>query len=364
MQKTKIMEATTRFVSLENASYPEYTDYYNEKHSVSKSNVQYSNHTSMMYRDIGFMAVYSALCLLGVIGNGLVIWFAIFRMKKKVTVLWFLSLAVADFSFALFSPLNFTQRFLGNVGFNIMCKLIDFSLYINMVASVLQITVISIDRCLCVVFPVWCHNQRRPRLAYIIVLTIWMIGFVWSMVNIMYSRVTEINNKMVCAENTNEPGFAGKTVLQFVFFFLLPFIIIVSCYIVIVLYVKRRHIVISSRPLKTIGAVVVAFFICWFPGHLLFLTFISETNVSVSYVDHYLYFVAVLLVILNSCINPVLYVLIGRDFKEKFCGSFQAMLEKAFIEDTKSGSVRQERSTTLQSLDQDLEEKSHGMNRI
>ncbi|XP_069841018.1 chemerin-like receptor 1 [Dendropsophus ebraccatus] len=331
------MESTTLSVSLENA-------YYVEEYFPSKNNVQYSNHTSIRYRDVCFTMIYSLFCLLGVIGNGLVIWVGIFKMRNTVTVLWFLSLALADFTFLLLCPLMYVQMFFGYKKPDIVCKVIDFSLYLNMGVSVLQITVISVDRCICVVFPVWCQNHRRPKPAYTIVLIIWMISSAWFVVAIRYSKAADINGRNVCIVEINESSYARKTTLQFVLSFLLPFIIIVFCYIMIVWRVKRRNNTVSYLPLRTIGAVVLVFFVCWFPSHLFFLILIFGTSVSISYVDDSIYLFTILLVILNSCINPILYVFIGRDFKEKLFGSFQAKLEKAFIDTHRSGLVKQEKS--------------------
>ncbi|XP_069802844.1 formyl peptide receptor-related sequence 4-like [Dendropsophus ebraccatus] len=340
--KTTVMENTVPLVSFENVTHSEYTD--------DKNNMQ-SNHTSNIYVDIGFPAVYSVLCLLGIIGNGLVIWFGIFKIKKTVNVVWFLSLAVADFSFLFFVPLNITQIVLKYWPFErFMCKLIHLFLGLNMGVSVLQITVIGIDRCICVVFPVWCQNHRRPKLAYIIVLTIWMISFALGIPFITYTDTNDIYDWTICAFKIDESSLIRRTVLVFVVFFVLPLGIILSCYIVIILHSKRKRIFTSSRPLKTIAAVIISFFICWFPSHVFSLLLTFENSRFDFFALYYGFLITNVLIILNSCINPVLYVFIGRDFKEQICGSLQAIFEKAFIEEDKAASERQERSATLQSL--------------
>ncbi|XP_056399202.1 C3a anaphylatoxin chemotactic receptor-like [Hyla sarda] len=304
------------------------------------------------------MVVYLVFCLLGIIGNGLVIWFSIFRLKKTVNVVWYLSLAMADFSFAFFSPLNYTQVLLGYGGFQNMCKIIHFLLYSNVGISLLQITVISVDRCICVVFPIWCHNHRRPRLAFIVVLIIWTISFASSIFPILFSKISNVNERMVCSVSSDLSSWRRKkTILELVFTFLLPLMIIVFCYIVIIVHARRKRIITSSKPLKTSVAVIIVFFVCWFPIHLYYLLVAFGGTLLNSYVRYYSYLAAMLLVVLNSCINPVLYAFIGRDLKKKFCGSFQAKLEKAFIEEDKEVYEKQEGRSAVPSLRQDYKEK-------
>ncbi|XP_069804536.1 chemerin-like receptor 1 [Dendropsophus ebraccatus] len=331
-KKTKIMKNTRLYASIVNATYSDYTDYYDKNYARGENTVQTNVQMYNIYEEIGIMMVLSVFCLLGIIGNGLVIWICI-KMKKTVNVVWFLNLAVTDFSFAFILPLFHIQIALGYWPFlTIMCKIINFSLYCNLAINVLQFTVISIDRCICVVFPVWCHNHRRPRLAYIIVLTIRIISVVVSIPYALYADKVDIdNNTMICLLIFKKSGLVIEGILTFILRFLLPFLIIVSCYILIFFYLRRKRISISG-PIKTSVAVTIAFFICWFPVHLynfLAVFLISTLSNDVVYYEN---LTAALLMVINCFINPIFYLFIGQDVKEKFCGSFRAKIEKAFTE--------------------------------
>uniref|UniRef100_A0A670XZH2 G-protein coupled receptors family 1 profile domain-containing protein n=1 Tax=Pseudonaja textilis TaxID=8673 RepID=A0A670XZH2_PSETE len=121
------------------------------------------------------IAVYGVACLLGVTGNGLVIWIAGFKMEKTVNVVWFLNLALADFVFTFFLPLSIAYTALDfHWPFGrFLCKLNSSLAFLNMFASVFLLTIISLDRCLLVVLPVWSRNHRKPRLAWAIALVTW-----------------------------------------------------------------------------------------------------------------------------------------------------------------------------------------------
>ncbi|KAM4015279.1 chemerin-like receptor 1 [Anomaloglossus baeobatrachus] len=333
------MENVTQFASLENATDVNYTDYQNDTQSY--------DHKAIDIEVVCFVVIGSVFCLLGIIGNGLVIWFGFFKMKKTVNVVWFLSLAIADFFFALVYPVHSIQYLLKKWS-KFLCKIMALLLSLNSSVSVLQLMVISVDRCICVVFPVWCHNHRRPRLVFKIALIIWIISFALATPYILYADTLKRYDGTICILYIDYSFYIKKTVLGFVFFFLLPLIIIVSCYIVIIRHMRRKHIFTSCKSFKTIMAIIIAFFICWFPYYLISLFIIFRPIRIPFYVLYYGNMIGFILIIINSCINPILYVFIGQDFKVTYCGSFQATIEKAFVEDEeKEDRKNQEQNTAL-----------------
>ncbi|XP_068099472.1 chemerin-like receptor 1 [Hyperolius riggenbachi] len=297
------------------------------------------------------MVVYSVAFLLGTVGNGLVIYFTAFRMKRTVNVVWFLNLAIADFIFTFFLPLSVAYlalNFHWPFG-TFMCKLNSTIAFINLYASIFLLTVISMDRCISVLFPVWCQNHRTPKLASFVALGVWIIAFVFSLPYFIFRDTEAYNGTISCFNNfedditVEEPTdlaisrHSGTVVTRFIVGFAIPFILIISCYSIILLRIQRNHMTTSSKPFKVVIAVIISFFVCWFPYHVF-----SFVELSITYGPdrHFSYAVFIgiplssSLAFINSCVNPVLYVFMGRDFKEKFRTSFQAIFEKAFTEDS------------------------------
>ncbi|KAI9532293.1 hypothetical protein NQZ68_033234 [Dissostichus eleginoides] len=258
------------------------------------------------------LVIYCLTFVLGVLGNGVVIWVTGFKMKKTVNTVWFLNLAIADFLFTAFLPLTVVKMALNyHWPFGkFMCKLSITMNLLNIFASVYILMVISVDRCVSVVWPVWAQNHRSVR-------------------------------KASCA----------MTLTRFLLGFVVPFTVIVSCYAAIIHRLRRNRTLASksSRPFKIIAAVITTFFLCWAPYHIMALIeLVNHMAIHSSEILDQVYTIGVPiatnLAILNSCLNPLLYVFMGQDFKDRICKPILAVLETAFQEhvsgthsDTQSG---------------------------
>ncbi|XP_018430010.1 PREDICTED: chemokine-like receptor 1 [Nanorana parkeri] len=306
------------------------------------------------------IVVYSVAFLLGTFGNGLVIYFTAFVMKRTVNVVWFLNLAIADFIFTFFLPLSIAYaglNFYWPFG-KFMCKLNSFIAFVNLYASVLQLTVISIDRCISVVFPVWCQNHRTPRLASFVALVVWILALIFSVPYFIFRDIYVEEDVVVCFNNFHEDPYIANVrhratvIFRFIFSFLIPFTVIIFCYSVILFRIQRNHMTTSSKPLKVILAVIITFFVCWVPYQVfsfLELYVISSESDQFAYVVHAATPFTSSLAFINSCVNPVLYVFIGRDFKNKFQISFQAIFERAFMEESGQTDLKSKSKSTSDS---------------
>ncbi|XP_037641733.1 chemokine-like receptor 1 [Sebastes umbrosus] len=313
------------------------------------------------------LIVYCLAFVLGVLGNGVVIWVTGFKMKKTVTTVWFLNLAVADFLFTAFLPLIVTFIF-WNLHWpfgKFMCKLHYVIIFLNMFASVYILMVISVDRCVSVVLPVWARNHRSVRKASCVSLGVWVLALILSTPYFIF-RDTELKpskDVIICSNNFALSGNETSSVIQlreeaititrFLLGFVVPFTVIVSCYAVIIHRIRRNRTLASqsSRPFKIIAAVITTFFLCWAPYHIMKLilmvnsrsTYPSETLHLVTTIGYPL---ASSLAFLNSGLNPLLYVFMGQDFKDRVHKSILKVLENAF-QDEVSHSHTNKTSTVI-----------------
>ncbi|KAG8433784.1 hypothetical protein GDO86_012229, partial [Hymenochirus boettgeri] len=285
---------------------------------------------------------YSITFILGIAGNGLVIWIAGFRMKKMVNIIWFLNLAVADFTFNIFFPLQITELAMeGHWPFGqIMCKVIFTVLHLNMYVSTFFLMVISIDRCTSVLCPVWSKNRRTSKLAIIISVVIWLTCLVLSSPFFAFYDIKQddYENRFYCypiyayEEDIHRHRYKVMLLVKFVVMFLIPFTFILFCYLLILIRVRRRqHILGSERTFRVVVTIVLCFFICWFPFH--FLPLLEFMNVPMSAnMEFVVLNISCCLAFFNSCLNPIVYVFIGRDFKKRLIRSLPSFLENTFRE--------------------------------
>ncbi|CAI5781186.1 2-like receptor 1 [Podarcis lilfordi] len=293
--------------------------------------------------DIFAIVAYSLIVLLGVTGNGLVIFITGFRMKRTVNTVWFLNLAIADFTFTFSLLLIITDLVLERWPFgNVMCKIGSTLSYLNLYGSIYLLMVISLDRCISTLWPVWAHNHRTPQRASIVAFGVWILALVLCSPHIYFSgEVLYPNGKEGCVPdygNTQEQNkFTHKamTISRFTFAFVIPFSVIVVCYGAVVLKLRRNQLSQSNKPIKVITAVTVAFFVCWLPSHILsFYKKEPENQESQSELFIICERLAYCLAFINSCLNPILYAFMGYDFRQKLRHSLLSAFENAFAEDS------------------------------
>ncbi|XP_003228256.1 chemerin-like receptor 1 [Anolis carolinensis] len=312
------------------------------------------------------IVIYSLAFVLGVTGNGLVIFITGFRMKKTVNTVWFLNLAIADFTFTLFLPFSIAYITLGfHWPFGqAMCKFNTTLTVLNLYASVYLLMVISIDRCISVRYPVWAQNHRSPRLASFVTVGIWIVALVLSSPNFHF-KVTGphsyVENATFCfthySHNLTQSKMIHHAMItsRFIFAFIIPFTVIVVCYGMIVLKLQRNRLTQSTKPFKVITAVIVAFFLCWLPYHI--FSFI-ETKADETPGLHLVLPIAIpltsSLAFINSCLNPILYVFMGHDFKDRLKRSLFSAFENVFAETASESTSQTKVKSSIQLDSQDL----------
>ncbi|XP_073408634.1 C3a anaphylatoxin chemotactic receptor-like [Dendrobates tinctorius] len=305
------------------------TLYYNNRSSVEYNKIIYYYENMMQKTSI---TLYSIVFALGIIGNGLVIWIAGFRMKNTISAVWFLHLAIADFLCCASLPLriaDWAAVFLQRLDFA-RCTVNIFLFHVNMSASVLLLTAMSIDRWVSVMWPFWAKlhrscNQVRISAAIIWGLSVTVAGALYYVYTYSVGSLAEWCVYYYTSPYNIELHLTIQRI-RFIIMCVIPFFIIVTSYVTIFYKLsKSKRSQRSQRSSRIITAVISCFFICWFPYYILpliplygyYITFYIVHTITIS------------LACLNSCLNPIIYVFMTPDFQHGFLRSIPSRLERA-----------------------------------
>ncbi|XP_051847384.1 formyl peptide receptor-related sequence 4-like [Antechinus flavipes] len=301
-----------------------------------------------------FLVILAAISVLGVVGNGLVIWVTGFRMPQNVTKVWFLHLAVADFTFSALLPINIASLASGHWPFGRwLCKLYHVFTMLNMFTSVFLLTLVSLDRCVCILQPLWARKHRTPGRLALMATGAWGLAAAFSSPYLLYRQIFTdpwtgfmycYNNYNLWAEGVGSGPSEGAVrrykahvALNFVVGFAGPLLLICGCSGLSVARLRAgKQSLRSNRPFQVLVAVVTAFFCCWLPLHLVT---IWELEGNLANREHPwlrdLATPAFVLASANSCLNPVLYSWVGQNFRRHLPCSVTSALKQALEEDYK-----------------------------
>ncbi|XP_036981015.1 somatostatin receptor type 1 [Acanthopagrus latus] len=272
-------------------------------------------------------SIYSLVCVVGLSGNSMVIY-VIFRYAKMKTAtnLYLLNLAVADELLMLSVPFVVTAALLRRWPFGAaLCRLVLSVDAINMFTSIYCLTVLSVDRYMAVVHPLRASRYRRPTVAKLVNVCVWLFSLVVILPIILFSSTApNSDGSVACNMQMPEPErrwMAAFAVYAFLMGFLFPVLAILLCYALILSQLRavalragwqqRRK---SERKITVMVTVVVSVFVvCWMPFHV-----VQLVGVFLQRHDPILSQLAVVLGYANSCANPLLYGFLSDNFRRSF----------------------------------------------
>ncbi|XP_055471587.1 C5a anaphylatoxin chemotactic receptor 2 [Psammomys obesus] len=291
---------------------------------------------------ISLLLLYAAIFLVGVPGNSLVAWVTWKESRHRLGASWFLHLAVADLlccGSLPFLAVPIAQK--GHWPYGAAgCWLLSSVTMLSMYASVLLLTCLSADLFLLAFRPSWKTDHRTlgVRVAQV---SSWMLALVLTVPSAVYRRLLQEHfpSRLVCVTNYGGSATAEATItaVRFLFGFLGPLVFMASCHGILQWQMTRRH-----WPLST--AVVVGFFICWTPFHIL-RVIITVATPSSSLLARALDAEPLVtgLALAHSALNPIMFLYFGR---KQLCKSLQAACHWALRDPQDEESVASKASTS------------------
>ncbi|XP_075763844.1 N-formyl peptide receptor 2-like [Pelodiscus sinensis] len=275
--------------------------------------------------------------VLGLLGNGLVIWITTGGRRGPPTFpsACYLHLAVADLLFSAGRIPAIAQEALHShwpFG-RALCKLHSFARYLVVFAGVFILTLISLHRCLLVAQPVWVRNRRKPQLGCWLIAGAWLLAICFSIPYLVVRDVQTTQGETFCGYQKELRHLAEVPLRwsRFLGGFLVPFTIIATSYVVLAWKLRKRRWDGYRRTFALVLAVVALFFACWLPHHVLVLFSTYQKDKELWGVPLKL---ANALAYLHSCLNPILYGLVGyARSRGRRRGSFLSIFRKVLAEE-------------------------------
>ncbi|XP_019404477.1 PREDICTED: lysophosphatidic acid receptor 5 [Crocodylus porosus] len=280
---------------------------------------------------------YSLIFVAGMILNVAALWiFLRYLRLKSVVSIYMFNLAISDLLFTLSLPLRLyyysNQRWLFG---NFLCQVSGSLFQINMYGSCLFLTCINLDRYVAIVHPLRWHHLRRPKVARLLCLVVWVLILMGSVpvagVHKSSSCLTRNQTTDLCFESFSNDqwknGIFPLVVLAEVLGFLLPLMTVIYCSFRIFLKLCRVSQTNSLRQQKTIRLLVVnliIFVICFVPYNTTLAVYglmkanVIQAELSTQTSVRQVLIVTVLLASVNCVLDPLIYYFSTEGFHNTF----------------------------------------------
>ncbi|KAL1769166.1 C5a anaphylatoxin chemotactic receptor 2 [Sigmodon hispidus] len=261
---------------------------------------------------ITLLLLYAAIFLVGVPGNTIMAWVTWKESRHRLGASWFLHLAVADLLCCVSLPflaVPIIQKGhwpYGTAG----CWLLPSITILSMYASVLLLTALSADLFLLASRPSWKNAHHRTLGMRVALASSWMLALLLTVPSAVYRRLVQEHfpSRLVCGIDYGQsiPAEATITAVRFLFGFLGPLVFMAICHGIL-----QRQLTQRNWPLGT--AVVVGFFICWTPFHIL-RVIIAVAAPGSSFLARVLGAEPLVtgLALAHSSLNPIMFLYFGR----------------------------------------------------
>ncbi|XP_069955789.1 QRFP-like peptide receptor isoform X2 [Cherax quadricarinatus] len=302
------------------------------------------------------LVVYGVTYVVGVVGNSLIIFtICRYRRLKTTTNVFLASLASADLLLILICiPVKLARLFsyswtLGEL----LCKMLYFLQALSAICSVLTLTTMSIERYYAIVYPMRAQYRCTISQARRLCAAIWLCSLVLACPVLLLQVHMEVGVRVRaywCVRDFDSPLlWRSYETYMLVLVLLVPAGVMAAAYAaisnaIIHMMVQRRSITGkgqmangvlllngSSRGrrreseesevrqvISMLVVVVVLFVVCW--GPILVVNVLKAYGVIPAYslTLKHVVTAADLLSYCNSCVNPVVYGFMSRNFRESF----------------------------------------------
>lgn len=311
--------------------------------------------------------------LVGVPLNGLVVWALGLRRNRHLVRrgsseetraassfrIYVLNLALSDLVLLLRTPLMLgyvAHKYSWPFG-GVLCQMVMFLRGLGLYASAFLLCAVALERCLCLLRPVWAR-LRRPYWAVPLACGIlWLIAIILSAPYFQTTVLVEINGTKQCFESGKfDMGlFLTETIAGFI----LPLLVFLGSNLAVLLTVHKAMppTPTSSAPstarrmnrmYHVLFFTMLLFLTCWVPYFVCrFLRALAKEHSAMYRRAYYGAYISLFLVYIKSALNPVLYVFAARGLSRAIRASVVSAIERLFNDDSTESIRRKSLKSSL-----------------
>ncbi|XP_077014333.1 cysteinyl leukotriene receptor 2 [Tamandua tetradactyla] len=278
--------------------------------------------------------VYLIIFVWGALGNGFSIFVFLQPYRKSTSVnVFMLNLAISDLLFTSTLPFRVNYYLRGSdwIFGDVACRIMSYSMYVNMYSSIFFLTVLSVVRFLATVHPFRLLHVTSVRSAWILCAVIWVFTMACSTV-LLHNGSKPNGNTTSCLElNVNKiDNLQIMNYMALAVGFLLPLCILSICYLLIIRALLKVEVpesnlrVSHKKALTTVAIALTIFLLCFLPYHILRTLHLAfwRQNTCGGWL-HKGVVITLPLAAANSFLNPFLYYFAGENFKDRLRAIFR-----------------------------------------
>ncbi|XP_063352436.1 C-C chemokine receptor type 6a [Pelmatolapia mariae] len=329
---------------------------FNQSYTTEMSYPEYDYNGSGLFEPCSFQKnqsvaevigpyIHSIICILGLIGNSLVIvTYAFYKRTKSMTDIYLFNVAIADLLFVLALPfIVYNELWSWPMG-QVACKLLRGSYSVNLYSGMLLLACISTDRYIAIVQARRSFRLRSLSYSRIICAIIWIFAILVSVPTFyFYHRYEPSHTKGFMLDHDNQTqSSTPEYVCEFKFEdkkrakevkvavpstqisvgFFLPLFIMIFCYSAIIVTLLKAKNFQRHRAVRVVLVVVAVFIICHLPYNIVLLydtaNLFRERPCGEADIVEMALTVSQTIAYMHCCLNPVLYAFVGVNFRNHF----------------------------------------------
>uniref|UniRef100_A0A8C3NWR9 Lysophosphatidic acid receptor 5 n=1 Tax=Cyanoderma ruficeps TaxID=181631 RepID=A0A8C3NWR9_9PASS len=309
---------------------------------MSASNTSNTSNTSQTCKDYTFnhhllMPGYILIFITGLILNVVALWIFIRYLRlKSVVMIYMLNLAISDLSFTLSLPLRLYYYSNHHWPFgSILCQVSGSVFQINMYGSCLFLMCINLDRYVAIVHPLRWRHLRRPKVAKLLCLIVWVVIFLGSIPTAIVHKQNhcKVKNQTIylCFESFSDNMWQNDlfplVILGEILGFLLPLSSVTYCSIRIFQELCQPSQTKTLRQQKTVRLLLVnlvIFIICFVPYNTTLAVYgmikarVMKVEETTKASVRQALIITMMLASMNCTLDPLIYYFSTEGFRNTF----------------------------------------------